>query len=303
MNKAIGGYFSLEEFKANNALPSGVLLNSASNALCHIIKSLKIKKIHIPYYTCSIVSHALRRIGCDFSCYNLDENFMPEGLLPAHETVLYVNYFGVSGKRVDELVRGYPNLIVDCAQAYYSKPKGIASFSSPRKFFGVPDGGIAYGVSEGNYDVDDSTCRMGHLEERKKNGATPYGYKLFQDAEKSLLGAPIKKMSKETRFILQHIDFIGSLEKRIANFKYLHSKLKSSFPFAFSEDDVPMVYPYITEDLTLREHLIKNNIFVARYWPSIQEKNNFSDKIIPLPIDHRYDFQDMDRICEVINGK
>ena len=69
-----------------------------------------------------------------------------------------------------------------------------------------------------------------------------------------------------------------------------------------------MVYPYRTKDAGLRQRLIDNGIFVARYWPDISCGNNptsnavdLATEILPLPIDQRYGVDDMKRIIEIIN--
>ena len=44
------------------------------------------------------------------------------------------NYFGICDKNVSDLVKIYPNLIVDNAHAYYSRPCGLCCFNSAMKF-------------------------------------------------------------------------------------------------------------------------------------------------------------------------
>lgn len=68
-----------------------------------------------------------------------------------------------------------------------------------------------------------------------------------------------------------------------------------------------MVYPYLTNDVTLRKRLIANKIYVATYWPNVFDWCNESDveyqmakNIIPLPIDQRYGVADMDIIVNTI---
>ena len=60
----------------------------------------------------------------------------------------------------------------------------------------------------------------------------------------------------------------------------------------------------------LREFLIDNKIFVAKYWPNVEkyiEGNNnweyyFVNNLLPLPIDQRYNLTDMKRIVDLIKG-
>ena len=72
------------------------------------------------------------------------------------------------------------------------------------------------------------------------------------------------------------------------------------------EDAVPMVYPYLTNDDNLRQRLIDDRIFVATYWPNLAKLNYdtleecLAKKIIALPIDQRYNKEDMKRIIESI---
>ena len=105
-----------------------------------------------------------------------------------------------------------------------------------------------------------------------------------------------------------NIEYERIRQTRIENFNYLHEHLNSKFPFAMSEDDVPMVYPYYSENgIDLRAKLIENKIFVARYWPNVLEwcKENdieykFAKNILPLPCDQRYGEEDMERIITLI---
>ena len=296
--KAIGGYFELDGGGGISPLPNGVLLNSGRNALRHIVRELEVSRIHVPYYTCPVVWDVLKAEGCELDFYEIGVDFKPTELFPKNDFVLYTNYFGCCGGIVDELAVDYPNLIVDCAQAYYARPKGRASFSSPRKFFGVPDGGVAYGVQLNNnkaYDIDDSSQRCAHLELRAE-GKLSEGYKAYQISEHTLENAPIRLMSTKTSEMLLKVDSIAASITRKKNFNYLRNMLGDTFPFSLTEDDVPMVFPYIIDDISLRQRLIDNKIYVAKYWPNVYNGDNLSERIVPLPIDSRYGEEEMRRI-------
>ena len=69
----------------------------------------------------------------------------------------------------------------------------------------------------------------------------------------------------------------------------------------------PMVYPFISDDKSLRGRLIQNKVFVARYWPNVLEwckedelEYKLAAQIIPLPVDQRYGVEAMKRIVEII---
>ena len=58
-----------------------------------------------------------------------------------------MNYFGVCEKVQDELLLKYNSeqLVFDHSQAFFTPPKKcLATIYSPRKFFGVPDGGLLF---------------------------------------------------------------------------------------------------------------------------------------------------------------
>ena len=298
--KAIGGYFELDNGGGASVLPDGELLNSGRNALRHIVRKLRVTSIHVPYYTCPVVWQALDAEGCKLEFYDIGLDFKPKKIFAKQDFVLYTNYFGCCGGIVDELTDDYPNLIVDCAQAYYAKPKGCASFSSPRKFFGLPDGGIAYGVDADSYEDDVSDNRIGHLIERREHGATPKGYEMFRAAEESLDGVKVMGMSRFTRERLSQVDMNNVKGRRLRNFAYLQKHLPTTFPLALVDDDVPMVYPYMTDNPQLRSSLIQEKIYVASYWPSVRDCGGLRERILPLPSDHRYDEKDMARIVEAV---
>lgn len=122
-------------------------------------------------------------------------------------------------------------------------------------------------------------------------------------ADRSIVDAPIRAMSDATVAALQKFDAATAIQKRCANFTFLHERLQTSFSFALVDDDVPMVYPYVTDDRALRSRLIANKIFVAKYWPQLSPAANaLAERIIPLPVDQRYGTDDMKRIVEAIYG-
>lgn len=302
--KAIGGYFEFEGGKAE--LPNrGCLLNSGRNALRWIIRTLGIKKLHLPTYTCPVVDQSAHAEGAEVAHYALGGDFLPSGDFPSNEWVVYNNYFGVCGGHVADLASKHRNLIVDNAQAFFAKPAGLASFYSPRKFFGVPDGGIAVmpGWENESQDLesDHSLPRIGHLFRRLEEGPEA-GYGEFREVSRQLEDTPVRAMSATTQAMLGCCDFAEAARRRRTNFRFLHEHLHSAFPFALAEDDVPLAYPYVTQNPTLREKLVAQRIFVPLYWPGIAESACPVDGILPLPIDQRYGEEDMQRIVENILG-
>lgn len=319
--KAIGGYFEWE-FPTNDGYflhSDGVLLNSGRHALEYILLSLgQINHVWIPFYTCDVVLQPIERLGLTYSFYHVNKDFtIRESLvLGDGEYLIYTNYFGIMDGYCQILVNRFGNqLILDNAQALYATHiEGVYTFYSPRKFVGVPDGGIAY--SNNTIDVelkkDHSYDRCAHL--LKRHDLQPMeGYHDFKENSHKVASLPLSLMSTLTCSMLSSLDYGSIKERRFANFLFLHKHLASSndlvMPFMES-CACPMVYPYYTEDKDLRMRLIANQVFVATYWPNVLEWCNedsieyeLCKNIIPIPIDQRYGIEDMKRIIEIIKSK
>lgn len=309
MRKSIGGYFELECGKNPLFHKDGIYLNICRSGFRYLIRALDIKKIHVPIFTCNVVYDAIKQEGCEIIPYHLNEDMLPAVTFNPTDYIIYNNYFGVLGKNVEKLAKLYPNLIVDNAQAFYSTPKGLADVYSPRKFFGLPDSGILCGRNLPKLDLAQghSIDVSSHLLRRLDYDAQT-GYEEFARNDKALEQYPLEYISPLTYALMGNIEYERIRQTRIENFIYLHERLNSKFPFAMSEDDVPMVYPYYTENgIDLRAKLIENKIFVARYWPNVFEwcKENdieykLAKNILPLPCDQRYGEEDMERIINFL---
>lgn len=308
--KAIGGYFELECGNTPLYHKDGIYLNICRSGFRFLIRSLGIKEIHVPVFTCHVVYEAIRQEGCKIVPYKLDSTLMPSKSFPKNAFIIYNNYFGVLGKNVEYLSSFYPNLIVDNAQAFYSIQPCRAAVYSPRKFFGLPDGGILRGkdIPEIHLEQGHSFDVTSHLLKRHDYGAQS-AYKDFCANDEALEKYPVERMSRLTIALMGNIDYNGAKQKRLNNYRYLHDNLESTFPFNMALDDVPLVYPLLIDNgPEVRDSLIQNGVFCARYWPNVLTETTESEmefklatNIVSLPIDQRYDKVDMNRIIEIIN--
>lgn len=310
----IGGYFELELREGVHQHKDAIRLNTARNSFEYVLRARQYTKVYIPYYTCEVMLEPIIKLGIDYSFYPVNEVLEPVELpmLEEGEAFLYTNYFGLKQNCVIRLAEAYRNrLIVDNAQAFYAEPvPGIDTFYSARKFFGVPDGAYLYTlqVLERDLEQDFSFERMSHLLKRIDLGAED-GYLDFRNNDDALCGQEIKCMSRLTDALLAGVDYIGAKQRRRDNFALMDEQLKNSNRINWDLEDeaVPMVYPYWTEDASLRQKLIANKVFVATYWPNVKEwtKNGMleyelAEKLIPIPVDQRYGMQEMNRIIDII---
>lgn len=323
MTDAIGGYFGEEELtgKFNTFIhEDGVLLNTGRNAFKYICSSIPgpIERIYIPRYTCPVVWESIFSTGkVKFYHVNMELEIEDDIQLGENDYIVVNNYFGIKDAYIERLSKKYGNhLIIDNAQAFFAPViADTYSFYSPRKFFGVPDGGVAYTAFNSKSVVcneqDDSKDRLRHLHLRREKGAEA-GFATYQLNENKLDYLPMMKMSEYTHTVLRGIDYEAVKEKRKTNYKILHEALGKVNALPLPEMDTfacPLVYPFIgqSDNEALRKTLSENRIYTATYWPSIggvvadnKIENILVKSIVPLPIDQRYNEADMKRIINVI---
>ena len=305
----IGGYFELEVEQRFNNIKNQIALNCARNCLRYIIRAFNIKEICVPYYTCPVVWQAIKKEECKMKFYHIDKNFMPIVDFHENDYILYTNYFGICAKNVKKLAKKFKNLIVDNSQAFYMPKYGIASFNSIRKFFGVPDGALLISdkTLNENFEQDTSFDKCSHLLKRLDMNAS-FGYDDFIFNDNKFNDEPIKLLSNLTKTIFNSIDTEKNKQVRLNNFNYLHSCLKQSnkLNIELDCDDIPLAYPYLIKNESLRRELIKNKIYVAQYWnplPLDYPEGIFQKYIIPLPIDQRYNANNIRIIVDIIKGE
>lgn len=321
--KEIGGYLELELTSHISFVhDDGALLNTGSNALEYILRHIdRIDKVWLSYYTCETVLEPIKKLGLSYDFYRIDDQLEVKeewfNRLGQHDYLIYNDSFGIKDDYIRQLYnRIGTRLIVDYAQSFGSPYiSGSKAFYSPRKSYGVPDGGIAYpnyGTDE--YIQDQSHNRFAHLLTRCELPAQE-GLGAFRTNNESLVGQPIRRMSELTQRILSSIDMQSAAEQRRLNFNYLHKYLEATNPLAplcsrIPDTAYPAFYPYYCLNEQLRRVLIDHKVFVATYWPNVltwlgQEQDSVEYRmtkyILPLPIDQRYGIDDMERIINIIN--
>ena len=313
--KELSGYFELE-LAANIEYYQNVLrLNSGRNCLEYIQRERNYRRIYLPKFSCNALLEPLRKTGVEYTFYAIDNSFEP--LIPDKlgndEALLYINYFGINDHVVRKLSASFTNLIIDNSQAFFSKPlPETDTFYSPRKFFGVPDGGY---LSTNLQDTDNlaqdvSYDRSRHLLHRIDEGAFP-GYQEYKNNEVLINSLPIMRMSNLTHRILCSIDYERVKKARKQNFEQLHSALVSMnlIHIDMSELGYPFIYPLLIDSGNcLREYLWHNNVYCAIYWPDTADRLNNNDfeghlvhNLVALPIDQRLSSDDINILVNLIS--
>ncbi|MEO5949568.1 MAG: hypothetical protein ABIP74_04120 [Candidatus Saccharimonas sp.] len=313
-SREIGGYFELEIKSGSFLHDDLVQLNSGRNCFEYALRLLKPTKVFFPKFTCDVMIEPLKKLNIEYALYSIDKNFeiIDRPKLKMGEIILYTNYFGMKDKYANLLSKLYKDsLVLDCSQAYYFKPlKTGYTFYSPRKFFGVSDGGLLASdkLLDQDFERDVSSGRIEHLTKRLELGAQA-GYSDFRVNDGKLSDNPIKRMSVLTQRILSNIDFDMARKKRRKNAVYLHAKLGSINQLNVDPGAASslMVYPFLIDNQSIREYLITNKVFTALYWPNVLEwckedelEYYLSKNLLPLPIDQRYNTDDMEYIIKTL---
>ena len=316
ITEAIGGYLSLE-FPSSHSGEyhvDAIKLNSGRYCLEYVLRVKKYTKVFLPYYMCDAVMQPINKLELEYEFYHIDGHLHIAGALhpKKDEVILYCNYFGLMDEYVKEVANQYaPNIIVDNTQAFFSHPlPGIDTFYTCRKFFGVADGAYLYTDKKAEFEIpqDFSSHRMLFLLDRIEKSAEE-AFSDYRKSEDSLEHDSIKKMSKITQAIMASVDYQDVINKRVNNYCFLQDKLglTNSLEIQLGEGSVPMVYPYIAKNEFLRKKLIDNKIYIASYWPNVENwchsedvEASFTKRLLPLPIDQRYGIEEMDTIQSIL---
>ena len=313
-----GGYFSFESLRYIPApWYNDYKFQSARAALCSFLEqSEDITKVHLPYFICDSVLSAVHEANKTIQFYNIDENLLPslKGALNKSDVLYLVNYFGVNDTKLEHFMQhlSFEKVILDNAQSLFTDIQSnavIASIYSPRKFIGVPDGGLIRTkrkiVMPLVYDTQ-SVNRISHLISRM-SGPAENGYADYLAAEETLKHDVPKKMSHFTKFLLATTDFAKIKAKRLENYNtYLECVPKVSF-LPTDGCSVPMCVPFLANNKNLKELLIKNKVYIPTYWPEVIDRvsaNSFERKLVdclcPLPSDQRYSPAQIRKVISIL---
>lgn len=312
--RPIGGYFELELPQCNAYHRDALTLNTGRNCLEYILRARGYRHVYIPYYTCKVILEPLKKLGVSYSFYSIDHNLeLCEDIhLRADEALLATNYYGLKQAHIASLASRYGHqLIVDNTQAFFALPiDGIDTFYTCRKFFGAADGAYLYCDKKLDKELeqDHSWQRMDYL--LKRIDLSPEaGYSDFRARSEELVDNDICRMSALTQRIMASIDYDQVAQRRRENYALIDAALHSTngIHLPLANDAVPMVYPYLTDDIDLHKRLIDNKVYVATYWSNVLEwapdgsvEHHLATHLVPLPIDQRYGSAEMEHIIRII---
>ena len=294
----------------------------------------------LPSFTCHTVIEPFLDFGYQVIAIPMDEHLASDAdtileLQARHKAgiVLVHRYYGFDtlpdfDRCVVELRNKGVMVIEDCTQSLYScVARSDADFlvGSIRKWCGVPDGGFAV-CKEGTFENKPEECDV-ELEQLKLDASRlKYDY-IFQGlGEKSIYKEKYGKaegiLAGQTRFfsigkfsqtIQLNLNVPSLKARRRINYQTLLDGLKDvpGLKIVFDElkDEVtPLYFPVFVDDRGgLQGFLADNDIYAPVVWPKAaccpkvdETTDNTYCHLLCIPIDQRYEEDDMNRIIKVI---
>jgi hypothetical protein len=306
---SIGGYLPLERIdKSAQPFYKSRLYSNGRTCLRLALEALTPSILYVPRYICPVVIDVVNQFGAKISYFDLDRDFLPKEVpqLRKCELLLYVNYYGLCDGNIDTLESIYSEqLIVDNTMAFFSQPKSSVFFNSARKFIGVPDGGYLE-----NLDLQRSPLLPSHATDyhllMRACGLVREGYNYFLSNE-SAISSSQNFGSAKSEWLLENIDYASIRMKRRRNFQVLHDSLYkiNLLDLQFSQNAVPLCYPFLPKRKFSRKELIDLGVFVPTYWPSTGMDCQFSADlsfrdVVPLPLDQNCSIENMEYVARLV---
>lgn len=333
----IGGEFPIAVTDILNASikhskePGVYTYSSGRAALYQIMKFLKQEKevnhILLPDYLCSSVLVPVKALGFDFKFYPIDEQLELETstfakLYNKDSAVLVINYFGLKDLSVQiQSIRSLDEnaiIIEDDVQAYYEfkKPLGDVDFkfTSLRKTFAVPDGGLVktkcqlLKVETPNTFAQYKAAAALLKSMRDGNFNDQIYLEMFEKGE-SLIDSELEcGMSQIAVKLFNALEEERVKIRRLNNAQYLNGQLdkigiKPLLPL--KEGHVPLFIPITLNNRNkVRKRMFQNEIFCPIHWPlegmDLKRGKVMAETELSLIIDQRYGRKEMEEMQNIL---
>lgn len=295
----------------------------------------------LPPFTCHTVFEPFTEYRYEIHTLpmNMDLSINAEDVVRFQElynagVVLVHRYFGFDTlpgfNQVVETLQGKGVIVIeDCTQCLYSSfPISEADYvvASIRKWCGVPDGGFAI-CKEGFLPHKPTQTDVRMVETKRIASELKYRYLFEGEGDKPTFKAKYREAEEMidnqgcnyaigilSANIQAELDVEQLKKKRRENYKVLLEGIRDingikAVYNTLPDDVVPLYFPLLVDNREkIQDLLADNDIYAPVVWPKadscpaideIAEK--IYKKILCIPIDQRYDVEDMQRIVEVIN--
>ena len=305
---------------------------SGRTALYQILRSLgpQHTKVWMPDWLCHTMVDAAERAKSEVVFYELNNDFkatleaLDKSGFRDGEAVLMVNYFGLQdlNPTAKAIKEQYPQSIVieDDVQAYWrfaeeDNPYADYRFTSMRKAFAIPDGGLV----KTSRLMPDATAtntfaplkvKAGVMKlHRGQDGIKDEDYlSLFRQGDNLISENYDSRMSNDSKRLFAGTDFEQAKRQRQANAKVILEGLKSLGIKPMIEvpaDAVPLFIPiYLDNRNEVRRRMFQHEVFCPVHWPlegmDVKKGKEMAEHELSLIVDQRYSTKDMDLILSLL---
>lgn len=327
VRRIIGGMFGLATGRGTSygflpALAGDVrLLADARSGLYLLLRELRPPALWLPSYLCRALLEPAAALGIPHRFYELSADF---GMrtdrwlreVQPGDVVLAIDFFGFPFSRPVLVAAGDAGAVTvrDASQALLSPADRDSDFVlySPRKFVGVPDGGILrLNFPRGAFPVGlepapeqwfQLALRAAELRAEFDAGAATDWYPLFQAGEEAAPTGPFAMSGLAAELLRHAFDYEAIAARRRANYRQLSAALADvALLPELPPEVVPLGFPIrVPGRDELRAALFARQIFPPVHWRldgvvpnDCQESHTLSRQLLTLPCDQRYDADDM----------
>jgi dTDP-4-amino-4,6-dideoxygalactose transaminase len=330
----IGGMFGIEIAQIGKGSfphflePEVILLANARSGIRLLIGILSPHRVWTPSYLCAAMVEAIDQNLTSVRFYAVDRDLrVPSltwlGQVQPNDLVILLDYFGFRyhASLIPLIKERGAWVLEDACQALLSADVGKGAdfvLFSPRKFMGVPDGGIlrlntrldlravALSSPPSTWWLQ-AFCASMLRGEFDRHGGERTWFRLFQKAEAA---CPVGyyAMSEMSRMLLEDsFHYSTIIQKRIENYTVLNVNLRSWAVFSdLPEGIVPLGFPLrVANRDRVLQGLFAQNIYPPVHWPlsgvvpsEFEESHALSAEIMTLPCDQRYNVADMERVVQ-----
>ena len=317
--KKIGGFFELELAKSGSIYhDDAIQLSTGRACVNYMLQVVKPSKVYVPFYCCDALFEPMIINKIPYEFYKITDQLEIENLpqLDSGELLICCDFFGIKSNYIDKLRTIYgKQLIIDNSHSFYQKdyPSHI-SFTTARKYFGVPDGAFLYMTNNDSIDrkIKRNTSISIDHNLHSLIGLQDLAFSEFSAYEKSL-HSRIEGISVISERLLSHVDFNEVRARRNKNFDFFRKEFNNINTLEILDNEVDsFCYPLLLSKPISIKALHEEKIFIPTYWIDTvnrlgSEAYDFECKIttelLPLPIDHRYTIEDLKRVSESIHKK
>jgi len=336
--RIVGGMFGMPQTITDDAgggirdflRGENLLLTNARSGIHVLIEYLGCRRIWLPSYLCPSIVQCVSRSRVQMMSYAIDgtlnvatSSWLHD--LQAGDLVLFIDYFGfpADDSIAAEVKAKGCYVLEDASQALLtSKRLHSADYIlySPRKFVGVPDGGILVSAcgrkcpSQNLMPPPDSWW-LANLEAtiRRREfdacGVENDWFAWYLRSKKASPVGPYRMSDVSQRLLLSAFDYDQIANKRVENYAFLLKELADIALFTdLPAGVVPLGFPVRLRDReTIRKAMFNLRVYPAVHWAiggivaeEYAQSLDLSKQILTLPCDQRYGQREMDAMVRVL---